>query len=152
MNEMIDLGIDNIVFVEERINKDEVFCILGQVAKGTNAVISEEDFKKDLIEREQEFSTGIGGKVAIPHCKSKTVKKASIFILKFSHGVEWDSFDGEPVKLAICLAIPKSGAETMHLKILSSIAKNLMNKKWASKLLSLDSKEELLNTISQAIK
>ncbi|MCY6354445.1 fructose PTS transporter subunit IIA [Clostridium sp. ZS2-4] len=148
---MIEITLNNVSFVTEKVSKEEVLNNFSNMAMENNCIEDTKFFLEGLFERENEFSTGVGSKVAIPHCKSETVKKASVFIQRFSNGVEWEALDGQPVELAICLAVPENEAGTTHLKLLSNIARSLINKDFVNKLLSLDKKEDLVNEMNGII-
>lgn len=148
---MLKLDLSNVNYVEVETTKRDVLAKFADMAAANNCIESKEDFLKGLLEREEEFSTGIGSSIAIPHCKSTTVKEASVFIQKFKAPVEWEALDNEPVKLAICLVVPEEEAGTTHLKVLSNIARSLINKEFAVKLLNTDVKEELVELLKEVI-
>lgn len=148
---MINITLKNIEFIKGNIEKEAVLRKFADLADNTDNIFSKDDFYNGLVEREEEFSTGIGARVAVPHCKSNTVKRASVFIQKFDGGIEWGALDGEPVELAICLAVPENEAGTTHLKLLSRIARSLINKEFTAKLLKITDKEELLGEINNII-
>ena len=86
----------------------------------------EEAFYNGLHEREKEATTGFNDGIAIPHSKNKTVIAPGVFLIKFKNKIEWDSLDGQGITTAFALTIPEDGAEN-HLKVLSTIAKELLN-------------------------
>jgi len=64
--------------------------------------------------------------IAIPHCKDDSVNQAGFALIKLARKIEWESLDGEPVDYVIMLAAPNT-ADNVHLKMLSSLAANLMD-------------------------
>ena len=146
---MIEL--ESIRFIEDVKTKQEALYTFSKMAKELEYIYSEEEFLEGLLEREEEFSTGIGSKVAVPHCKSNTIKKASVLVQKFSNDIDWGAIDGEPVKLAICLAVPEEEAGTTHIKLLSSIARSLINKDFVKKLLNCEDRQELFDNIKSVL-
>ena len=50
-------------------------------------------YLKAVEERELEYTTGIGGAIAIPHGKSATVPHACIAFGKSETGIAWNSLD-----------------------------------------------------------
>lgn len=148
---MIELTEKNIKFINKSTIKEEALRNFGEMALNVGCIDNKDLFYRGLIEREKEFSTGIGFKIAIPHCKSIAVKKASVFIQKFSEGVKWGGIDDDDViEVAICLAVPEEEGTT-HLKLLSKIARSLMNKEFTKKLLSITTTEEMLKEITSII-
>jgi len=111
---------------------------------------SAKKFKKAIIEREKEGTTGLGMDIAIPHGKSKAVIKPSVVFGIKSDGVDWESLDDSLSKLIFMIAVPESQASNTHLKILQMLARKLMDEDFRTQLLNVKSKEEafeLLETI-----
>ncbi len=73
----------------------------------------EELYKKDIIKREAESTTGIGDGIAMPHAKNKAVTRATVLFAKSDAGVDFDALDGQPVHLFFMIAAPE-GANNTH--------------------------------------
>lgn len=80
--------------------------------------------------------------VAIPHCKSDAVNDAAFALIKLKNPIEWGSLDGEPVKFVIQLAAPDS-ADNVHLRMLSQLARDLMDDDFRDGLLCASSIEDI---------
>ncbi len=75
-----------------------------------------------LAEREALGSTGVGGGVAIPHCKLRGIDRAVLAIGIAPDGIEFRAVDGLPVKLFFLVMSPvQSPAE--HLQVLAAISR-----------------------------
>lgn len=83
-----------------------------------------------------EGQTGIGGYIAIPHSKSKHVKKIGVAIGINKKEIPWEILDGKGVKVVILFAVgdDKESARD-HLKLLSLFAKKLGREEVVSRLL-----------------
>jgi fructose PTS system EIIBC or EIIC component len=79
--------------------------------------------KKSVIEREKDFSTGIGEGLAIPHAVVENGPSIIGVIGISQKGIEFDSLDGEPVHILFMIATPKENYHRQHLQVLSNIAK-----------------------------
>lgn len=132
-------------------SKEDVLKQISSLAFKSQIVNSEEEYLEGLIDREAEFTTGTGKGFAIPHCKSATVNKASAIVFKLNNDVDWQSMDDKPVNFVIALAIPESDATTTHLKILSQIARCLMDEDFTEKLNNTQSENEIYNLLSERI-
>jgi PTS system nitrogen regulatory IIA component len=99
-----------------------------------------------LVEREELGSTGIGGRIAIPHGKSPQVKELAAVLGISKAGVPFDALDGEPVNLFIALVAPE-GSAGLHLKALARISSLLKDKAFKKALLAAPDKEEALRLI-----
>jgi fructose-specific phosphotransferase system IIA component len=100
-------------------------------------------FKEAVLKREEEFSTGIGMGIAIPHGKSAAVKEASIVFGKSKSGVDYQSMDDMPAHLFFMIAVPVESSD-IHLRALSEISRKLMHSDIRESLLNAQSFEEFI--------
>lgn len=110
---------------------------------------SKRKFKKAILKREKEGSTGIGYSIAIPHGKSKAVSEPKVAFGLKKQGVDWNSSDGEPSKLIFMIAVPEESAGNDHLKILQILSRKLMDETFREKLLNVQSNEEAFNLLGE---
>ena len=143
-----ELNINMIKLNLEAKDKKEVIEKLAYILEEEGKLSDKKLYIEDVLDREKESTTGVGRLVAIPHGKSDGVKETSIVFARLNEGVEWDSLDGQPVKLVFLLAVKKQDACDTHLRILSKIAMNLMEDDFIDGLLSADNEEEIFNLIS----
>ncbi|EOI02693.1 PTS system, fructose subfamily, IIA component [Enterococcus moraviensis ATCC BAA-383] len=102
-------------------------------------------------DREKEGSTGMMDGFAIPHAKNATITEASVLIVKTKNPIEWDSLDGKPTEVIIALLIPEQEAGTTHLKLLSKVARLLMNSEFKQQIKQLDSETEIAEYVNQRL-
>lgn len=107
---------------------------------------NEEIVKAALIEREKSMSTGIGKGVAIPHCTTDKVNDIIIIMATCRNGIDFDSVDNLPVRIAILLLVPKNKL-TQHIKTLANIAKLMNNDELREKLFNLKTPELIIKAI-----
>jgi len=74
--------------------------------------------------REQSRSTGIGCGLAVPHAKIDYVDRMCMVAATIEKGLDFQSFDGEPVYLLILIVSPGNTVGP-HLKALSSVSRLL---------------------------
>ena len=108
------------------------------------AINDKDGFLKDVYDREAVSSTGIGGYVAIPHGKSKSVIRTSIAMGRTIHDIEWESLDGKPVKFIISFAVTEEDKNTTHIKLLSKVAGTLADEDVCKELLTVESTEDII--------
>ena len=79
-----------------------------------------------IMKREEVGSTGIGKGVAVPHAKHPKVKKIIGTVARSVKGVEFNSLDGQPVKLIFLLISPPdaAGPHIMALERIFTLLKN----------------------------
>lgn len=115
-----------------------------------NGCITDEDnFLKDVLYREGEGVTGLGGGVAIPHGKSVSVTKTSITIGRTKKPIEWETLDGNPVTLIILFAVKQADSAKLHIKLLQRVAILLSDDEMIQRFQSIATKEELIDLLAQ---
>ena len=137
---------DHIYIDESSTTQVEAFKFIASIAKKHGYVKSEEDFYHGLQKREKEATTGFNDGIAIPHSKNSTVISPGVFLIKFKNPIEWDSLDGKKITTAFALTIPEDGAEN-HLKILSTIAKELIDDDFRNTVIKETDSQKLYNLV-----
>jgi nitrogen PTS system EIIA component len=61
-----------------------------------------------ILKREELGSTGIGGGVAIPHARLKTLTRPFAAVAKLKHPIAFDAIDGRDVDLVVLLLLPEA--------------------------------------------
>ncbi len=106
------------------------------------------EYKKAILAREGEFSTAVGDGIAIPHAKTKAVKKPGLAAMTLAKGVDWKAQDDAPASLAFMIAAPE-GQNNVHLEMLAKLSQLLMHEEFANALRSAKTPEEFLATIDR---
>lgn len=133
----------------EAAGKQEVFDKLSQLLYQDGSITSKEDFIADVVSREREGKTGIGGGVAIPHGKSDAVKRTCIAVAKLKTPIVWESVDGEPVQIIVLFAVNGRDKNSYFVKLMSQVARMLAKRSFCGQLLGCTTKEELLSLFSK---
>jgi len=128
-------------------NKDSIIKELAQDLKGKGYLNNIEVFLTDVYKRESEGATGIGNYVAIPHGKSSAVTKVGVAIGVLDHEIQWETLDGNGVKVVILFSVGNDveGAKT-HLKLLSNFARKLGNDEVVANLIKSTSVQEVIDS------
>jgi nitrogen PTS system EIIA component len=77
---------------------------------------------RELWDREQLGSTGIGNGIAIPHCKVAGLKKPLVALGLVPAGVDFGAADGQPAVLFV-LVISPSESPAAHLQALALVSR-----------------------------
>ena len=125
------------------IDKEESIYELIELLYKDGIIKDKDAFKEAVMKREDEFSTGIGHGIGIPHGKSDSVLEAAIALGISKNGIEFDSMDGEPVNLIFLIAVPEE-SDNVHLQILSYISRKLMHSEVRGKLMKAENYDEIL--------
>ncbi len=126
--------------------KDEAIKHLAEILLNNQAISDYDGFLKDVYEREDITSTGIGYGIAIPHAKSAHVLIPSVIFARSDEGVPFDSMDGRDVHLFFMIAMPEDGTNA-HLKVLAMLSRKLMHATFRDALLEAKTKEEVLELL-----
>ena len=86
--------------------------------------IDEELILNELKKREELGSTGFGHGIAIPHCRLDDISDFVMGIMTVPDGVEYESMNGDPVKLFVFVVAPESEANS-YIRLLSVISQTL---------------------------
>lgn len=102
-----------------------------------------------LFKREEESTTAVGEGIAIPHYKGSAVKTPGLAAMVIRNGVEFDSIDGQPVKLIFAIAAPDV-KENVHLDVLGKLSVMMMEENFISRLINAKTVDEFIKVINDA--
>ena len=102
----------------------------------------------DALAREEKAVTGLGGGIAIPHCRSAAVKTNSLGFARLSPPVDFGAADG-PADVAFMIAASE-GADDTHLVLLAKLARALMRSEFLEGLRSATRPEQVVALVEQA--
>lgn len=134
-------------------NKKEVLSFLGNKLYEHGYV--DENYTSAIVQREQEYPTGLPAKVniAIPHVDSDYVKKTQIAIGILNNEVMFNRMDNPseelPVQLVIMLAIADSNG---HIKMLQKIINFIQDEKSLKKIIESNDIEIVKNILNKNLK
>ena len=84
------------------------------------------EYEKNVLEREAQGTTGVGGGVAIPHGKSNAVLVPALAAVTLREAIDYQALDGAPVRLLFLIAAP-DGANDLHIQVLARLAQLLFS-------------------------
>ena len=106
------------------------------------------EYEKNVLEREAQGTTGVGGGVAIPHGKSNAVLVPALAAVTLREAVDYQALDGAPVQLLFLIAAP-DGANDLHIQVLARLAQLLMEPLFCEELKQAATPEEFLAVIAK---
>ena len=116
----------------------------------TNGIINDAAvYKEGIMKRESQTSTGLGDGIAMPHAKNKAVIKPAVVFAKSAAGVDYASLDGQPAHLFFMIAAPE-GANNVHLEVLASLSRLLINPDFTASLKKAKTPEEVQGLFAAA--
>lgn len=127
-------------------SKEEAILNLVDVIWNYGALENKKEFLDSVLYRETLGSTGVGMGLAIPHGKSKTVKKASAAIAILKNKIEdWESIEeNDKIELVVLLAIPESEGNDLYLDLLGQLSAMLAEDDFRNSILSSKTEKEVI--------
>ncbi|WP_322941451.1 fructose-specific PTS transporter subunit EIIC [Mycoplasmopsis cynos] len=127
--------------------------------KGVLKFFSDELFKKGyanssskvlnlFLNREEQGSTGIGDKIAMPHLGDDAILKSTLIFAKVDN-LDWNSVDNQPVSFIFGIALSKDKRQAGHIEIIQKLSTLLINPSFVTELNNVTSKDEFLNVIKK---
>ncbi len=139
-----------IFFSKEWDNKEEVIEHLSKALEREGLVTDQKQFIEAVYEREAISATGLEHGLAIPHGKSKAVKKAGFAVARLEKPIAtWESVvAGNEVDLVFLLAIPEAEAGSTHLELLAELSTRLMDKTFFNQLRNATNTKDFMDALS----
>lgn len=101
---------------------EEVLTEMSNGLARTGVVSDGADLARRLVERERMGSTGLGGGLAIPHCKLREIGDVVLAVGVSHRGIDFGAADGLPVRL-VFLVLSPADAPALHLQALARISR-----------------------------
>ncbi|HCR3982228.1 TPA: PTS sugar transporter subunit IIA [Kluyvera ascorbata] len=142
---------DNIFLNQTFADKQSIFRFLAHHAVAQGWAESAAQIEADLWEREKQYSTGFENRIAIPHAKTANVSRAGVIFIRLQQPIPWESLDGQPVQIIFGLLVPESGAQFLHLKIINSLASQIVEDEFRAYLFAANDEDELFHFMQSRI-
>ncbi len=103
-------------------------------------------FRKEIMNREELSSTGLGDGIAMPHAKTKAVNMPCVLFARSEKGIDYDSLDGQPAHLFFMIAA-EDGANNTHIETLANLSKLLLKPNFIEKLKGAKNPDEIIELV-----
>lgn len=110
-----------VVFNLKATNKEKVIEELVNLAASSNMIKDPVQLLKDVKDRENLVTTGVGYGVAFPHAKTRSAKGIVIAFGRSDKGIDFDAMDHRPVHLFFLIAAPED-AIGAHLNVMARLS------------------------------
>ena len=128
--------------------KPDVIDEMVDLVNASGNLNDKQEYKEAILAREELSTTAVGEGIAIPHAKTKAVKKACLAAGITKEGIDYEAFDGSLSNLFFMIAAP-DGANNTHLEVLSRLSTILMDADFKNSLIDSKSVDEFLSLIDQ---
>lgn len=137
------LSPERVILELKGTSKSEALVEIVQDLGKSDAVTDVEALKNAIIEREEIMSTGVGLTIAVPHAKLSSVKAFTLGIARSAKGIDYDSLDGQPVRIIVTIAAPDNDQNT-YLRVLASVMHVLRDEAKRKAILAAQTAEEIV--------
>jgi PTS system fructose-specific IIC component len=108
--------------------------------------ISQEELYQTVVARENEVSTAMGKGIALPHGRIEKGPAIQGVMGILRKGIDFDSPDGEPVRLIVLIVTPEEKKD-LHLKVLASLSAMVRDEAIRTRLMAAISPEDAMEVI-----
>lgn len=138
-----------IKFIKGKNTKEEILeKIVNLISENTDLVEDKDIFLKNIMERENIGSTGIGMGIAMPHTRCDGIKDLVVSIVVLENAVDFGAIDGELIKVVVLVGGPKEKGQE-YLKLMSSIARIFREKDIRDSIKTSRNEDELIRNIME---
>jgi PTS system nitrogen regulatory IIA component len=130
-------------------SREEVLAEMARRLARDGAVGDPGELVSRLIDRERLGCTGLGGGVAIPHCKLRDLPGVVVGVASTAQPVDFGAADGRPIDLIFLVASP-ADAPAAHLQTLARISRLLRTPGVVEGLRSAESADQMLGVLRDA--
>ncbi len=138
------------VSLSSQNKKDIIAELIGLMVKD-GLITDGQELLDSAMEREGLMSTGIGKGVAIPHGRTKGLKKMAGAFGVCKNKIDFGSLDGQPVQIFFFIATPQSIIAD-HVKALALVSRLLNREDTRGRLLAADDSQKVIDIFMEAEK
>jgi mannitol/fructose-specific phosphotransferase system IIA component (Ntr-type) len=103
----------------------------------------------EVLAREGEGTTGIGGGVAVPHAKTALTKELLVAVGIAGTGIEWASVDGDRVHVVFLIASPPD-ANQEYLALMKWVVSLTRSRYWMKLLRGCATSETIVEVLEES--
>ena len=103
----------------------------------------------EVLQREGEGTTGIGGGVAVPHAKTTLTKELMVAVGLAGRGIDFASVDGDPVHVVFLIASPPDASQE-YLALMKWVVSLTRSKLWMKLLRGCTTAEAVVDVLEES--
>lgn len=153
----MDLKIDDVITPDLMIldldatERDDAIDEMARRLEDDGRVSDRSAYVQAVQAREREGGgTGMEMGVAIPHAKSRAVKRASVVFARSAQGIDFGGDTEEPSKLLFLIAAPE-GSEDLHVTLLSRLARRLIHDSFRQRLYEAGTPDDVMTIMREEV-
>lgn len=140
-----------VILEMEATDKEDAAAQLAARMHEQGRISDLEGFLEQVNSREHQMATGLPGGVGIPHARSTYVSQTSIAVgvTRFGHNIDFGAIDGK-ADLILLIATPAESF-SVHLEVLSTLARSLFKENFRESLRRANDKEVIAELINSSL-
>lgn len=147
----------NVFFKKDLIVLDKSFESKEEALKFLASNLVDKNYAKNAdtvfqlaLKREKEFSTGIGGSIAIPHIRDEVMNESVITFAKISP-LNWNSVDNVDVKYVFFISLRNSDVHGSHMEIIAQLSSLFLDSDFINQLQNVSDYESLMSLMNKKL-
>lgn len=112
-------------------------------------VESASDLVAEVMRREQEGSTALGGGLVVPHARCRGLDEVHIALATLDPALDLNAEDGQPVDIVMLLVGPERDPRQM-LRVLARLARLVKDRAFLDRIRQSESASDLLTVFGEA--
>ncbi len=139
---------ENLIILDlQAQNKAEAFHQMVSSLAASKLIADPAAFLEEVLAREAIEPTSIGRGVALPHTRTRSVRRPVIVFARAQHGIPFTANHADPVQLIFMMGTPKDEAN-LYLQILARLCRLLRRNEFRDRLLTASTPQEILKLFS----
>lgn len=137
----------NLILVDaNESTKNDVIDKLTALASESGYTDDLDMLRNDVRIREETAPTDFGNLIAIPHARSNAVNQEFVAFCSLKSPLIWNNRD---VQLVFLIGVPQSNVDNVHLKMLATLSRHLIDADFRESLLNVHDKEVIVDILEQ---
>ena len=128
-------------------SKEELFSFIINELVKKERIENPERILEKMNNKENKVKTFLGSHFAIPHVKSRKVIEHPLMFIRLKNSIKWND-ENDKVKYIFVLLI-KPNYEDLHIDILMSLSRNIIDKNTADLIKHSENIDEILKIINK---
>lgn len=137
-------------FRQDLVILDQTFTTKSEALAFLASNLVAHDYARDdqrvldlALQREAEFSTGIGNRIAIPHIRDAVMHESVISFAKVAP-LEWQALDQQPVEFIFFISLTPADATSGHMEIIAKLSALFLESTFVEQLATITNYQDLI--------
>ncbi|MCX5772224.1 MAG: PTS sugar transporter subunit IIA [Candidatus Hydrogenedentes bacterium] len=145
----IDIDARAVRVFDDQITRDLALDQLVDAVASTGAISEVDSLRTAIRDREESMSTGIGGGVAIPHVRIRSVIRPVVGVGVSKKGMDFRAADEKPVHVIVLFAMPPD-SNKLYLGLLAQVMVALKAPNFLDRLIGCGKPQEVVAVLNES--